>query len=407
MPAYTVVTTTTKVTPPPPSTQAWSWPASGVNADYANLISGLVFDICMTSLSDCVNWIEKDACTNPSRYGIWARLPRSIFMGIDTVYMDNPAEAKQLYKPYDASAITCTPNNFQGFLAPNSTIEIKFDPGYYLTGYTTYKDGLGATLGIALQAKAINSWGNDTMTYLLGEAFKYGGLNYQQGDAIETRYPLLQSTNTASGDPAAIWVYGFQGHLSGRDKLDGGGGYFDMDQYGTTEWYPALDLVYNGSANYNCCFMIDFQGCSDAIIEDSLCLDATNNFCSNNKNDYMCRKYLAAQANDSNGNTHTATDMLFGVNPPSSGTWVPPTTIITTGTTSPTGVQTVTSVTTKSGFTPAPVSAPVSDLAMEGFQGGGNWEGMMPILLLILVVIVAMMLSYSTSHWNGLETTSY
>lgn len=355
MPAYDITWTDVKVTPPAPSTAAWTWPAEDDTSSQNNLISGLVFDICMTSLSDCVNWVEADACSNTSNLGIWARLPRSIFMGIDTVYMDNPAEAKQLYKPFDASAITCTPNGFQGYLAPNSTIEIKFDPGYYLTGYTTYKDGKGATLGLAITAKAFNSWGDDTMTYLVGEAFKYGGLNYQQGDDIETRYPLMQSTNTRTGDPAAIWVYGFSGHISGRDKVDGGGGYFDMDVYNTTEWIPALDLVYNGSANYNCCFMIDFQGCSDAIIEESLCQDAADNFCDNNKNDYMCRKYLAAKDADSTNNTHTATDMLFGVNP-----------------------------------APGTVSSFVGGPHREGFSNRRDWDGMMPILLIILVIILAM-----------------
>jgi hypothetical protein len=358
----------------------WTWPADPTNPLVANnLISGFVFNIYMTAFSNCISYSDMAKCKDNTT--IWANLPRSIFMSIDTVYMDNPAEYKQLWKPIDANAAT-SPAQWGALLAPNSTIEIKFDPGYYLGEYACYKDPYGAVVGMKLVAQTAD--GSQSKTYEIGEAMTYQDFN--DPSTIFNRYQgtAFVPSSCMSG---SNYVTGFSGYMSNRGRDNQHGGFFSMDTCTASIPPPAISIDYNNSANYQCCFKSDLSKCTDEIAALELCEPAVNTFCTAKPTDYTCRKYLAAQkldSGDTTGQSHTALAMLYGFdsngNPinrnPDGGTGAY---VVITGT--PDGYDT---------------SVTLERFSEPDYEPSGE-SCYNTVLLLLLIVIVALLFAASVS----------
>lgn len=239
-----------------------------------HLISGL----SVKYYSDMRKWIDctRKTCTeNEKGLNVLIAVPQTLMIDLDTVYISNPFDPVQIWKPIEYS----TGSARAGSLGGNDVFDVKFPPDYFLAGISFLKDpNTGGAYGLGLAA--LKKDGSDVKLYNIGQAWNYPwGPDSMDNPKGTLMYYLVQSRGF-DNTPYMVELGGLQ---STRDNANHVGQFmtFDGCKYGSVA--PMLEIAYPGDRVYKCCF---FGECPD----QTLCPAAKRKWCDKNPTEYSCRR---------------------------------------------------------------------------------------------------------------------
>jgi hypothetical protein len=210
-----------------------------------------------------------DNGTNPIR----ASIPVSLLVDIDTIYLSNPMDLRQIYKPIEPvfqSSGLCNPHPP---LQYNDIMDIKFDEGYFLASIHVHKDSkLKVNGGIyGMELDAINYYTNDVKKYYLGYS-KYYFHTYENANSgvPANLSPFYYIYDYVPNDMSTPFITGFSGRQNTKqaDSIMGipqpNNNYMDITtaQFGDPQL--ELEVNYPGDDVMLCCFGYDTTKCTYA-----------------------------------------------------------------------------------------------------------------------------------------------
>lgn len=255
-----------------------------------HLISGL----SVKYYSDVRTWFDcsrVNCDANMNQLNLMVSVPQTLMVDIDTVYVSNPLEPTQIWKPIEYNTGSAQPARLQS----NDLFEVKFPTGYFLALVGTLRDPrTGGIYGVSFGTLPFQVPAGGYLPSRDLKSFDIGaGWTFTWGPpsvdnppgTLQYYYDEFHQTPGVGG----IWATSIGGQLSTRDQSNSNGQYmtFASCTFGTIQ--PNLTIAYPGDRNYKCCFLN--QGtCNNYVQKDSqLCQQAISNWCRAHPTEYSCR----------------------------------------------------------------------------------------------------------------------
>lgn len=272
-----------------------------------NLISGLSFKFYnydyMENILHTVNndkWLDKREIKSA------VRIPVSLLIDIDTIYLSNPLDPKQIYKPIEPIFTETGLNNPTNNIS-NDIMDFKFKPGYFLSSIILYKDAkIGKNGGIyGIYAVVMNYFKRNIEYVKIGYAqyfakiMSYETLPVTVIDRAPVYIGYKQLGDFNKGEYFVTTLSGIQNTKTINQDLmpSTTGNFMDINvSFGNPEL--VLEVNYPGDDIYQCCFGYNKDKCNSKIDnidvyimpEDPICVIAKTNWCKLHPTDYACRK---------------------------------------------------------------------------------------------------------------------